>query len=475
MYSLKSTVIAVRGSDVTLVCKGSNVQPLDTDFMWKFNTETVENKENRNIKLIWHPKQKQAFYSLHILNVSEKDVGDYRCIAKGGVGGQFLRDLNSFYFLTVLNLTASPPNVTIEEGRTAPLQCKVMYSNAMDVWTFWLFNGKMIEPRPFHTGNEQDLSNTVTNISTLVLKNAMLSQTGVYTCGANSTGVIKTQNITVTVKDLEGPTLVQTKSNIDAVDGENTTLSCNAVYPEAFFVDTFWIFNGSRINSNDKYKEKNTSPWLEQSERSVKRMKIGLTIYNIGLNDSGEYICALNTSLGLHLKNVSVKVTRKPGSQPVKSPPDLDAGDFEYDVFLTYCRKDFSWVDKELLPLFNHNQVKYCVDFIHFELGKAFLQSMVEGIYKSRKVLAVWSANYASSKYCKQELDYALQRSFEKSDTAVIIIRIDWTDPTRLPKTLRTKTFLDYHDSAERKGWEKRLIQHLKPPKQPKKMIVSIV
>ena len=159
----------------------------------------------------------------------------------------------------------------------------------------------------------------------------------------------------------------------------------------------------------------------------------------------------------------------------VKSPPDLDAGDFEYDVFLTYCRKDFSWVDKELLPLFNHNQVKYCVDFIHFELGKAFLQSMVEGIYKSRKVLAVWSANYASSKYCKQELDYALQRSFEKSDTAVIIIRIDWTDPTRLPKTLRTKTFLDYYDSAERKGWEKRLIRHLKPPKQPKKMIVSIV
>ena len=174
----------------------------------------------------------------------------------------------------------------------------------------------MIEATPFHTGNEHDLSNTVTNISTFVLKNAMLSQTGVYTCGANSTGVMKTQNITVTVKDLEGPTLVQTKSNIDAVDGQNITLSCNAVYPKAFFVDTFWIFNGSRINSNNKYKEKNTSPWLEQSERSVKRMKIGLTIYNVGLNDSGEYTCALNTSLGLHLKNVSFKVTRKPRSQP---------------------------------------------------------------------------------------------------------------------------------------------------------------
>ena len=78
MYSLNSTVTAVRGSDVTLVCKGSNVQPLDTDFMWKFNN----GKENRNIKPIWYPKQKQAFYSLDILNVSEKDVGDYRCIAQ---------------------------------------------------------------------------------------------------------------------------------------------------------------------------------------------------------------------------------------------------------------------------------------------------------------------------------------------------------------------------------------------------------
>ena len=82
MYSLSSTAVtAVRGSNVALVCKGSNVQPLDTDFMWKFNTETVENKENRNTKVTWFPG-KRAKYSLDILNVSEKDVGDYRCIAQ---------------------------------------------------------------------------------------------------------------------------------------------------------------------------------------------------------------------------------------------------------------------------------------------------------------------------------------------------------------------------------------------------------
>ena len=71
----------MRGSDVTLVCKGIHVQQLDTDFIWKFNTDIVENKENRNIKVTWL-RGNQAFYSLDILNVSEKDVGDYRCIAR---------------------------------------------------------------------------------------------------------------------------------------------------------------------------------------------------------------------------------------------------------------------------------------------------------------------------------------------------------------------------------------------------------
>ena len=56
------------------------MQRLDSFFKWKFNNETVENKENRNTKVTWL-QGKQAKSSLAILNVSEKDVGDYRCIA----------------------------------------------------------------------------------------------------------------------------------------------------------------------------------------------------------------------------------------------------------------------------------------------------------------------------------------------------------------------------------------------------------
>ena len=153
----------------------------------------------------------------------------------------------------------------------------------------------------------------------------------------------------------------------------------------------------------------------------------------------------------------------------------MDGNNFKYDVFVTYSRKDFAWVDRELLRLLREHEVKYCVDHKHFELGKAVVENITDSVYQSRKVLAVWSRSYASSKYCKQELDYAIQRSFQNSDCAVIVITLDKTDRKQLPKPLRAKTFLDYSDSVERQGWEKRLIKHLKGPKQKKNSMTTIV
>ena len=103
------------------------------------------------------------------------------------------------------------------------------------------------------------------------------------------------------------------------------------------------------------------------------------------------------------------------------------------------------------------------------------MQSMADNVYQSRKVLAVWSDGYASSRYCMQELDYALQRIFQNSDCSVIVIRLDRTDRKQLPKPLRARTFLDYSDSVERQGWEKRLIRHLKGSDQKNNVITKIV
>ena len=159
----------------------------------------------------------------------------------------------------------------------------------------------------------------------------------------------------------------------------------------------------------------------------------------------------------------------------MRPPPDIDENDFKYDVFVTYSKKDSSWVDSELLRLLHESHVNYCVHHVHFEIGKGVVENIVESVYQSRKVLAVWSRSYASSKYCMQELDYAVQRSFQNSDCSVIVIRLEKTDRKQLPKSLRTKTFLDYSDSVERKGWEKRLIKHLKEPDKKNNEIITVV
>ena len=159
----------------------------------------------------------------------------------------------------------------------------------------------------------------------------------------------------------------------------------------------------------------------------------------------------------------------------VRPPPDMEGNDFKYDVFVTYSRKDLPWVDKELLRLLRENQVKYCVYHKDFELGKAVVENITDSVYQSRKVLAVWSGSYASSKYCRQELDYSIQRSFQNSDCSVIVITLDKTDRKQLPKALRANTFLDYSDSVERRGWEKRLIKHLKGPNHKKNSMTITV
>lgn len=57
---------------MTLVCDGRFMDNVDTNVYWKFNGKKISRK--------WLPGEKRKF-SLHITNVSEKDVGKYNCVA----------------------------------------------------------------------------------------------------------------------------------------------------------------------------------------------------------------------------------------------------------------------------------------------------------------------------------------------------------------------------------------------------------
>ena len=228
-------------------------------------------------------------------------------IARNWYGAMSYITLSFLFLPLVLNVTSTQQNLTVHEGSSITLQCKVNFTDADDVWTFWLFNGQPMKTMLLQKARgNKTLSNTVKERSLpWTLKHVRLAQSGTYTCGANSTAILSVQNISVSVQDVPSPKLEQSFSTVEIKNGENKTISCTAVYSEASYYDTFWLFNGSRKQTYNKYE---VNEWFKRSEGTIKRKRLSLTIYNAGLNDSGQYSCVLNTSHGLRLKNVSVRV-----------------------------------------------------------------------------------------------------------------------------------------------------------------------
>ena len=210
------------------------------------------------------------------------------------------------FLLTVLNVTSTQTNITLDEGSTTTLNCSVNFSGAFEVVVYWLLNGKIVPKTKvlYQQGDGMPLE----------LKHVTLAQSGIYTCAANSTIGLKTHDIAVNIRDTQGPDLKFTqkiKSFVEIANGTNVTLSCLGIYPAALFDDTFWLFNGSQIKRNKHFEMNND--FVDNNEENIKRRLLSLTIYNARVEDSGKYECVLNTSHGLRRKNIKVNVTFFPG------------------------------------------------------------------------------------------------------------------------------------------------------------------
>ena len=194
----------------------------------------------------------------------------------------------------MLEVTTTQKSITLDEGSTITLHCEVALTEADEVWTFWIFNGRLLKTMHLQKARgNKTLSNTVKEYNmSLKLKHLRLAQSGTYTCGANVTTIARAQNISLSV--LYVLSLGQIESTVQITNGKNRAINCIAVYSEALTdVDTFWLFNGSRKQTNSKYKVNDAR--FKRTEGTTEN-RISLTIYNAGLNDSGQYSCVVNTA-----------------------------------------------------------------------------------------------------------------------------------------------------------------------------------
>ena len=89
MKAIIATVIARQGSNVILQCRGRKVSPIYTEVQWKYNGQIIKGSTNKKAteKYLLRNKTTKGLFSLHVTNVSEKDVGKYAC--KASVSGHY--------------------------------------------------------------------------------------------------------------------------------------------------------------------------------------------------------------------------------------------------------------------------------------------------------------------------------------------------------------------------------------------------
>ena len=100
MKAVRAEVVVKEGSNVNLTCLGHKVEAIDTSIIWKFNGHEIQGNTNKE-KIDKFLDKKRGNFSLYIKNVSEKDVGNYSCLAKVRAGRSKMHDDEDYVKLSL--------------------------------------------------------------------------------------------------------------------------------------------------------------------------------------------------------------------------------------------------------------------------------------------------------------------------------------------------------------------------------------
>lgn len=130
-------------------------------------------------------------------------------------------------------------------------------------------------------------------------------------------------------------------------------------------------------------------------------------------------------------------------------PPFEERQGSKYDVFISYAHEDEHAADmivKELRSL--RPGVRIFMDRMSIDVGAAWQPEIFEAIDACRKVLALFSPAYLTSKVCKEEFNIAWVRSRESDEDCVYPI---FLLSAPLPTYMKYRLYVDCREGDENK------------------------
>nr|KAG5700706.1 hypothetical protein BaRGS_029071 [Batillaria attramentaria] len=125
---------------------------------------------------------------------------------------------------------------------------------------------------------------------------------------------------------------------------------------------------------------------------------------------------------------------------------------FQYDVFVSYAEEDFHWVQHHLVPeLEDRRGLKLCLHQRDFIPGKHIVDNIADCVESSKKVMMVFSSDFAKSPWCQFELTLCLTHVMDHDDALVITCLHDIPSRDLTPAmmaVMKTTTYIEWsHES----------------------------
>lgn len=143
------------------------------------------------------------------------------------------------------------------------------------------------------------------------------------------------------------------------------------------------------------------------------------------------------------------------------------AGNFRYDVFISYSHLDSDWVNGELLRRLEDAGLKVCIDHRDFEIGTASLVNMERAVDSSRHTLLVLSPHFVNSEWTDFEALLVGTKDPAGRRRKVFPLLLE---PCNVPPRIAMLTHADFVNPAERDGTFLRLIGQLRGSRAAKEV-----
>ncbi|XP_060691415.1 toll-like receptor 3 [Hemiscyllium ocellatum] len=105
---------------------------------------------------------------------------------------------------------------------------------------------------------------------------------------------------------------------------------------------------------------------------------------------------------------------------------DHQEAQFQYDAYIIHAKNDINWVNKYLLPLEQQDQktmFQFCLEERDSEVGISELESIVNNISQSRKIIFVMTQELLKDPWCRRfKVHQAMQQVIQQSRDSIILI-----------------------------------------------------